>query len=111
MSLTLDEYAEKAGSTAIYPCRGANIIYPALKLAGESGEVAEKVGKMIRDDESKMTEERRQALIKEVGDVLWYCAALAHELGVPLSEIAQGNLDKLASRKERGKLTGDGDNR
>ena len=66
---------------------------------------------MIRDDRGVLTPERRTAMTKELGDVLWYCANLAHELGTTLEDVAQGNLDKLFSRKERGTLQGSGDNR
>jgi NTP pyrophosphatase (non-canonical NTP hydrolase) len=109
--LTLNGYAEEAGKTAIYPRRGDNLYYPTLKLAGESGEVAEKVGKMDRDDGGVLTSERRDALRKEVGDVLWYCAALAYELDTTLEDIAYMNLGKLSKRAKEGKLHGDGDDR
>jgi NTP pyrophosphatase (non-canonical NTP hydrolase) len=109
--LSFAEYSHQAGLTAIYPNRGKNIFYPALKLAGEAGEVAEKVGKAIRDDNWEITEERREGLIKELGDVLWYVSALCFELNVSMSEVAQINIDKLNSRKARGVLKGDGDNR
>jgi len=109
--MNFETYEESAGKTAIYPDRGNTLIYPALKLAGESGEVAEKVGKMLRDDAGVLTDKRRDDLIKELGDVLWYVAALCHELKVPMAEVAQLNIDKLNSRKERNVLTGDGDDR
>ena len=63
--------------------------YPALGLAGEAGEVAEHAKKAIRDDGGEVTDERRAAMTKELGDVLWYVAQLASELGLELEEIAQ----------------------
>lgn len=87
------------------------IMYCALKLNGEAGEVAEKVGKALRDDRSLITDERRLALIIELGDVLWYIANLADELSVSLDEVARQNLNKLADRKARNVLHGSGDNR
>lgn len=111
--LGLDAYQRLAGRTAHYPGRGAKPIasYPALGLAGEAGEVCEQIKKALRDDEGRITPQRRQALKKELGDVLWYLAALAFELDLDLSQIAQTNLDKLADRKKRGVLGGSGDER
>ena len=111
--MLLDDYQDKAVETAIFPRdNNLDIIYPALKLAGEAGEVAEKVGKAIRDDITKFQETAcLDDLAKELGDVLWYIAALADSIGYDLSEIAQMNLDKLNSRQERGVLKGSGDNR
>ena len=111
--MLLDDYQDKAVETAIFPRdNNLDIIYPALKLAGEAGEVAEKVGKAIRDDITKFQETAYlDDLAKELGDVLWYIAALADSIGYDLSEIAQMNLDKLNSRQERGVLKGSGDNR
>lgn len=112
--MTLDEYQHAARSTAVYPAH-ARIVYPALKLAGEAGEVAEKLGKLIRDEGYKvgepLTQAQQQALGKEVGDVLWYVANLAADLGLSLEEVATTNLEKLASRKERGVIGGSGDDR
>lgn len=110
--LTFDDYQAGALKTAVYPGRGAgNWIYPTLGLAGESGEIAEKIKKAIRDDGGKMTDERRAALRKELGDVLWYLAAMCSELGLSLADVAQANLDKLSKRREEGKLHGSGDDR
>jgi NTP pyrophosphatase (non-canonical NTP hydrolase) len=108
--LTLDEYQKAAAETAIYP-RDAALTYPTLGLVGEAGEVAEKVKKIIRDNNGQITEHKRIELTKELGDVLWYLANIAVDLGCNLSDVAQGNLDKLASRAARGKLKGSGDNR
>lgn len=110
MTLTFDEYATKAKSTAVYP-KLSGLNYLALGVAGEAGEVADQVKKMIRDDASTLTGPRQAKLRAELGDVLWYVAMMATELGIPLSDIAQGNLDKLADRKARSKLQGSGDTR
>lgn len=123
--MTFDEYEREAVSTAVYPGQGnaLGLSYVALKMNGEAGEFAEHVGKALRDDSlvepferyayefNNLTEERRELLIKEVGDVLWYLAAAARELGTDLSTIAGVNVQKLRDRAARGKLGGSGDNR
>lgn len=86
-------------------------MYPALGLCGEAGEVAENVKKALRDDSGNITHERRLRLRGELGDVLWYLAQLASELGLSLGQVADGNLKKLYSRLKRGKLAGSGDDR
>jgi len=106
-----DLYQDKADETAIYPHKGDNLYYPALGLAGEAGEVCEKVKKIMRDKGGVLSEEDSVELSKELGDVLWYLSALACEINVGLSTIAEENIDKLHSRKERGMLQGSGDNR
>lgn len=111
MAFHFHEYEEKAHKTALYPNRGANLYYPALGLAGESGEVAEKVKKMIRDDNGTLTDIRRGEIGKELGDVLWYVAAICHELGISMEDVARNNIEKLSSRAQRGALHGEGDNR
>jgi len=108
--MDLSEYQRLSRRTAEYP-REAWLVYPALGLAGEAGEVAEHVKKAIRDDGGEVSEERRTAMAKELGDVLWYVSQLASELGLELDEIAQINLDKLLSRQRRGVLSGSGDER
>ena len=102
--MTFDEYQEFARSTAIYP-EDCKVVYPTLGLCGESGEVAEKIKKHMRDGRTLV------GVGLELGDVLWYISALADDLGVTLEEIAQANVAKLSSRMERNKITGDGDNR
>jgi NTP pyrophosphatase (non-canonical NTP hydrolase) len=91
--------------TAIYP-KAQSIIYPALGLAGEAGEVAEKVKKWIRDGNLD-----RDAIAKELGDVMWYIAAMATDLDLDLDRIADMNIQKLADREMRGKIRGSGDDR
>ncbi len=108
--MELHAYSQAARATAIYP-RQYGLMYPALKLAGEAGEVAENVGKMLRDDDGQLTPERRMKIIKELGDVLWYISNLADDIGSTLEEVAVANIDKLASRQQRGVLHGSGDER
>ena len=108
--MELDEYQKLSRRTAEYP-RAARLAYPALGLAGEAGEVAEHAKKVIRDDAGTVSPERRAAMAKELGDVLWYVAQLASELELDLDEIAQANLQKLLSRQRRGVLSGSGDER
>ena len=108
--MKFSDYQAGAAKTAVYPGRGeGNWIYPALGLAGESGEICEKIKKAIRDDGGKMTEERRTLLAKELGDVLWYVSTMCSELKLDLDEVAAGNLAKLAARQANGKLHGSGD--
>jgi NTP pyrophosphatase (non-canonical NTP hydrolase) len=109
--MNFEEYQKKSRVTAKYPNADENYIYPTLGLAGEAGEVAEKIKKVIRDKGGKIDEETREAIKKELGDVLWYVAQLATELKIPLEDVATGNLAKLYDRIERGKLGGNGDNR
>jgi NTP pyrophosphatase (non-canonical NTP hydrolase) len=107
----LSDYQQRARATAVYPDAGHNLTYPALGLCGEAGECAEKVKKAIRDDGGVLSDERRVALAAELGDVLWYVAQLATESGLDLDEIADDNLAKLLSRRDRGVLQGSGDAR
>ncbi len=109
--MRFDEYQTAARETAQYPEMGRNLCYPALGLAGETGEVAERVKKLIRDDDGVLTPERREALKAELGDVLWYVAALCSELKLSMSEVAEYNVRKLRDRKARNVIRGDGDTR
>jgi NTP pyrophosphatase (non-canonical NTP hydrolase) len=109
--MQFNEYQEKSRRTAIYPNQGSNYIYPTLGLAGESGEVSEKIKKIIRDKEGIVNNEDRMAVRKELGDVLWYLSQLATELDIDLESVAQKNIEKLESRLERGTLNGSGDDR
>lgn len=128
------EYQRLATRSAIYPGKGTplGLAYVALKLNGEAGELAEHVGKAMRDDDlvvpfkeaatedqpaqhyfgyTALTPERREAIIKEAGDVLWYLSAITNELGLRLQDIADANLVKLADRTRRNALQGSGDTR
>ena len=106
-----NDYQNRALETAIYPNRGANFVYPTLGLVGEAGEVADKLKKVIRDGDGVLTDTVRDAVAKELGDVCWYIAVLAAELDYELSEIMAMNLAKLASRQQRGVISGSGDAR
>jgi NTP pyrophosphatase (non-canonical NTP hydrolase) len=108
--MDLNEYQQAARRTAIYADHH-RVIYPALGLASEAGEVAGKVKKVLRDQGGDFTKAPREAIKEELGDVLWYVAVLAGDLGLSLDEVAGANLGKLASRKERGRLSGGGDRR
>jgi len=106
--MRLNDYQRKAESTAVYPDE-YRILYPTLGLAGEAGEVADKVKKVYRDGEPSMF--YKEELAKELGDVLWYVSILARDLGYSLEYVAQMNIDKLEDRMSRGKIKGSGDNR
>lgn len=106
--LTLNAYQDMAKSTDL---PHQPIVYPTLGLTGEAGEVADKVKKEIRDKESEFSEESRTKIAQELGDVLWYSAVLAQDLGYTLEEIAVMNLTKIASRQLRKKIHGEGDER
>lgn len=114
---TLNEYQQKATATADYPMLGENLVYPALGCAEEAGEIAGKVKKLWRNQgifsgtDEKLTTEQKDAIVKEMGDNLWYLAALATELGTTLQLVAMLNLHKLKDRKERGVIKSEGDNR
>ncbi len=108
--LTLNEYQQIALETAVYP-KEYNIVYPALGMAGEAGEVADKVKKVIRDNNADFTSKKCEEIALEIGDVMWYCAVLADRIGYRLDTIAGMNNRKLYSRQLRGKLGGSGDNR
>jgi len=109
--ITPDLYENLAGQTAIFPKEKA-LEYLALGMTSEAGEVAGKVKKLIRDGEDvEGFEMKKLAIASEIGDVLWYCAMMAKEIGVPLNDIMKENLKKLHGRKERGTLQGSGDNR
>lgn len=114
-SMSLNTYQEATEDTARYPEAGegsvAAIVYTTLGLAGEAGEIPNKVKKIIRDDDGFLTDEKRQAILDEIGDVLWYAARLASELGSRLGDVADRNLDKLNDRAGRGVIQGSGDYR
>jgi NTP pyrophosphatase (non-canonical NTP hydrolase) len=109
--MLLSDYQTRSRATAVYPNAGDNLLYPTLGLCGEAGEVAEKIKKMVRDDGGTLSPDRRAALSKELGDVLWYVAQIATEADLDLDEIAGDNLEKLLSRQRRSVLQGSGDDR
>jgi len=108
---TFGEYQTESRKTAQYPNVGNNIIYPTLGLAGECGEVCEKIKKLIRDKNSIVDNDFKKAISEEISDVFWYLAALCSELGISMTDVARLNLRKLSDRLERGKIKGEGDNR
>ena len=103
-------YQTTASDTAIYEDQ-YKILYPALGLAGEAGEIANKVKKLIRDGPVNRPPDWREQISDELGDVLWYCAALATDLNLTLGKVAGDNINKLAARKEAGTIGGSGDKR
>lgn len=113
--MNFDDYQNATRETAIYPGNTAQtseaVIYCALGLVGEAGEVANKVKKIVRDDMYVITDTKRREISQELGDVLWYVARLADELDLSLTEISRQNLDKLILRKQCGKIRGNGDER
>lgn len=104
--LEFNDYQKKARKYAVYDVKKFKVVYPALGLSGESGEVVDKIKKWLRDGVVN-----KEDVAKELGDVLWYLAILSEDLGYPLSEIALMNLEKLEKRKKSGKLRGSGDDR
>ena len=109
--MDFDNYQKEARKTAIYPNKDKNFIYPTLGLVGESGEVAEKIKKILRDKNGTFDDESKLALKKELGDVLWYLSNLCNELDFTLSEVASANLEKLNLRLSKGRISGSGDDR
>ncbi len=109
--MTFTKYQRTVLARAKYPNVGDNITYPTLGLCGESGEFAEKLKKSMRDKDGELSPDDRLAMAKELGDVLWYVAACARELGYTLQNIAELNMEKTAGRLERGTIHGDGDDR
>ncbi len=108
--MNFNDYQEAARQTAAYP-KEIGLAYVALGLAGEAGEVANKVKKIYRDKGGELDASTAAVLVRELGDVLWYCAMLATELSLSLESVASQNIWKLASRRERGVIQGDGDDR
>ena len=109
--MDFSEYQLKSRKTAKYPSIGHPVIYPALGLVNEAGEVAGKIKKVFRDKDGVFNDETQDGLKAELGDVLWYVAQICNELGFSLEEVAQLNLAKLYDRLERGTIKGDGDKR
>lgn len=114
--MTFDEYQKKAMTTDItgtpdQAVLSVGFMDKVLGLVGESGEFADKIKKILRDKGAEISAEDEPELVKELGDVLWYIAALASNLGVSLDDLASKNLAKLAKRQQEGKISGKGDNR
>jgi len=113
--MTFDEYHEKAISTLAdthaYGDLAPELLSQVLGLVGESGEVAEKFKKLIRDKQGALSDDDRKEVLKELGDILWYVNSVSTLLGSSISEVAEINLDKVLSRKARGVTHGSGDNR
>ena len=113
--MNLEEYSKKAMTTLTddydYGDINPQLMGQILGLVGESGEVADKFKKIIRDKAGKLSDEDRREMAKELGDVLWYINSIAVLIGLNLEDVANNNLEKLASRKLRNKISGSGDNR
>ena len=113
--MEFDEYQSSVAkydlSEATADLKAVGFIEKALGLVGEAGETADKIKKILRDKDGVVSDEDRELVVKELGDVLWYVASIARYLDVPLSEVASGNIDKLESRWQRNKLHGEGDER
>lgn len=113
--MNFDDYQEKAKkydlSEATTNLNDAGFIEKVLGLVGEAGETADKIKKVIRDKNGVISDEDRDLIAKELGDTLWYIASVSRYLGIPLSRIAEDNLNKLESRYQRKKLHGEGDKR
>lgn len=105
-----ESYTAFVRGMKIYPA-WHTVIYPTLGLVGEAGEIAEKVKKVLRDSDGEWTDDKKAAILDELGDPLWYITALADDLGYTLQDVVDRNYAKLTSRKERGVLQGSGDNR
>ena len=108
--MDVNAYQAAAKETATYP-KETGILYTTLGLTSEAGEVADKIKKVIRDHGGEMDDDARDAIKMELGDVLWYVANLATELGYSLRDVAGANIQKLDDRQARNKLHGSGDNR
>ncbi len=109
--MNITDYQVQSRRTAAYPTIGHPVIYPTLGLTNEAGEVAGKVKKIFRDKGGTISQADLEALKGELGDVLWYLAQVCTELELSLEDVAEHNLEKLFSRLERGKISGDGDDR
>ena len=110
LKAAFDSYAATALTFNVSPPQ-YKVLYAGLKLAGEAGEVAEKLGKILRDHGGKISDQDRLEIAKEMGDVLWYLALLASDLNIPFHQIPLVNIAKLEDRRDRGVIQGSGDNR
>lgn len=111
--MTLNEYQNHALETAVFQGRGdfTGLMYLGLGMGGEAGEVTDNIKKAWRDDCGELTKERIHAIKAELGDLQWYIAVMAADIGMTLEEVARYNVEKLRSRKRRGVICGEGDNR
>lgn len=110
--MNLNEYQEKASKTAGFQnLKIEPLVYLTLGIVGESGEIAEKIKKLMRNNEGVLTDEIRESLKLELGDVLWYLSQFAKELNFTLDEVAEANIKKLYSRLDRGVIKSTGDHR
>ena len=109
--MDIDKYQLHARSTAIYPNIDKNWQYTLWGLGGEVGELINKGKKVIRDDQGILSEQRKIEMRDELGDILWYVAMAACELGITLNDLAMQNLEKLAKRRHTGTISGSGDKR
>ncbi len=109
--MNFKQYQEVSRKTAKYPDLGKNYIYPTLGLSGESGEVCEKIKKLIRDRDGCYDDEWKEDIKKELGDCIWYIAQLCTEFGICMDDVAETNIKKLLDRMARNVIKGDGDNR
>lgn len=113
--MKFNEYQDKATkydlAEASNDLKSVGFIEKVLGLVGEAGEAADKIKKILRDKDGVVSDEDRELIVKELGDTLWYIASISRYLGVPLSEVASRNIDKLESRYQRNKLHGEGDER
>lgn len=108
----LNQYQKYASKYALFEkLKTEPLIYLTIGLVGETGEIAEKIKKNLRDENGKLSEIKKEELIHELGDVLWYLSQFARIIGTDLSGVAFKNLKKLESRKKRNKIHGSGDNR
>jgi NTP pyrophosphatase (non-canonical NTP hydrolase) len=108
--MQFNDYQKQAVANKVYGY-GQPVVYPALGLAEESGEVLGNVKKMLRDDGGQITPSRHTRLVSELGDVLWYISAIAHDMGVSLDDIASKNIEKISDRRSRNVVHGEGDTR
>lgn len=110
--MTLDEYQKEALVTAVFKeDKFQDLAHWVFGITGEAGEIAEKIKKIVRDKDGKLTDKDKEEIIKEIGDVLWYLAVLSEHLDIKFNEVARRNITKLRSRQSRGKIGGSGDNR
>ncbi|OGZ12101.1 MAG: hypothetical protein A3D67_02450 [Candidatus Lloydbacteria bacterium RIFCSPHIGHO2_02_FULL_51_22] len=109
--MKFDDYQKKAKVTALYPKIQKTFVYPVIGLAGEAGELLNKVKKIFRDDRGKITSTKKEEIAGELGDVLWYVAQIATEFHLSLKDVAQANIAKLKKRQKAGSLHGSGDAR